>query len=256
MKPEPLIQLEGVDLVHENAPEDVVVSGVNWRIQAGELWVVGGDLGSGKSTLLTTAAGLARAGAGSVRIFGREVGEATEAEQVGWRQQIGMVYEGTGRLLSHLNVMQNVALPLLYHTETGIDEAEAIVCDALERADLMPYAHWLPGRLSARIQQRVAFVRAVILPKRVLILDNVLGSLTPVAARWWLSRVQQVQSHAAATGNPMAVVVSTGDMRGWLDAGTHFAMVRDRQFQVLNGRDEAHREGAIVWMQPDQTGAS
>jgi ABC-type transporter Mla maintaining outer membrane lipid asymmetry ATPase subunit MlaF len=256
MPPEPLIELDNVDVVHENAPDDTVVSGVHWRIHAGEVWVVGGDLGSGKSTLLTTAAGLARAGAGAVRIFGREMGVATESEQVDWRQQIGMVYEGTGRLLSHLNVMQNVALPLLYHTETDIGEAETIVCDALDQAELMPYAHWLPGRLNARIQQRVAFVRAMMLPKRVLILDNVLGSLTPVAARWWLSRVQQAQSRAIAAGNPIAVVASTGDMRGWLDVGTHFAMVRDRRFQVLNGRDEARREGADVWMQPDRTGAS
>jgi ABC-type transporter Mla maintaining outer membrane lipid asymmetry ATPase subunit MlaF len=252
---EPWIELDGVDVAHENAPEDVVVSAVTWRIGAGDLWVVGGEVGSGKSTLLATAAGLARAAAGSVRIFGREVGEATEVEQVAWRQQIGLVYEGGGRLLSHLNVAENVALPLLYHTGSDRAEAESVVDDALDRAGLKPYAHWWPSRLSARVQQRVAFVRAVIMPKRVLFLDNVLANLTPAAARWWIDSVQQARSRADRDGQPMAVVVSANDMRGWLDVATRFAMVRDHQFQVLNGRDEAHREGTQVWSQLE-TGAN
>jgi ABC-type polar amino acid transport system ATPase subunit len=109
--------------------------------------------------------------------------------------------------------------------------------------------------LSARIQQRVALVRALIMPKRVLFLDNVLASLTPTAARWWIDHVQQARAQAAAAGRPLAVVVSTHDMRGWLDVATKFAMIRDHRFQVLNGRDEAHREGAPVWNQLE-TGAN
>lgn len=251
----PLIELARVDVAHEDASDTVAVSAVTWQIRAGDLWVVGGEIGSGKSTLLATAAGLARGASGAVRIFGREVGEASEAEQVGWRQQIGMVYEGGGRLLSHLTVAENVALPLLYHAVERRDEAEAIVDDALERAGLKPYAYWLPSRLSARVQQRVALVRALIMPKRVLFLDNVLASLTPSAARWWIDYVQQARAQAAADGRPMAVVVSAHDMRGWLDVATKFAMIRDQQFQVLNGRDEAHREGAPVWNQLE-TGAN
>lgn len=242
------IELESVNVVPEGATEDVVlVRGVDWEIQPGDLWVVGGEMSCGKSTLLGTAAGLTRAGAGNVRFFGRSVREAGESEQVEWRKKIGVVFEGSGRLLSRMTVAENVALPLLYHTATARDVVRAQVESVLDRTGLARYAHWLPSRLSIRLQQRVALVRALILPKQVLFLDNVLSGLTPAAARWWLDQVIQARDRAAADGKPMSIVASADDLRGWLDVATHFAMIRDERFCVLDGREEAIRQGAPVW---------
>src|SRR2546422_994407 len=96
-----VIELVDADIVHEEAPATVLLRNVRWRVAEGEFWVIGGDRASGKSSFLATAAGLNRPASGTLRIFGHDLAQASEAEQVDWRRRMGFVYEQGGRLLSH-----------------------------------------------------------------------------------------------------------------------------------------------------------
>jgi len=111
-----LIELSNVDVTHQTG-HAVVVRAVSWQIAPGDFWVIGGAPGSGKSSLLATAAGLQAPAGGTLRILGRALAESTEAEQIAWRRSIGFVFANGGRLLHHLTVAENVALPLEYHLE-------------------------------------------------------------------------------------------------------------------------------------------
>lgn len=242
MNGEIISELVDVDVAHEDAPEAILVHRVNWRVARGELWAVGGDLASGKTSLLATAAGLNRPASGTLRIFGRDLREATEAEQVEWRKRIGFVFEHTGRLLSHLTAVENVALPLQYHLDMEETQARAQAAELLAQAGLSGYADAWPSRLRPRVQQRVSLVRALALPTDALFLDNPLSGLAPSGARWWLNFLRELRMRQAAEGKPVTIVATCDDFSGWLDVATHFAVIEAQRLRVLTGRDAAAHE--------------
>jgi len=110
-------QIEMIDLAaaHEQAPGVPAIEGVNWRVGAGEFWVVGGLHSSGKSVLLTAAAGINRPLRGKLQLFGGDPTTLDEEEAFRRLLRVGLVFEGDGRLFTHMTVAENIALPLLYH---------------------------------------------------------------------------------------------------------------------------------------------
>ncbi|MCX7886510.1 MAG: ATP-binding cassette domain-containing protein [Verrucomicrobiae bacterium] len=240
MESEWLIELEEADVTRLDDAETVLVRGVHWRIARGDFWVVGSPPGAGRTSLLATAAGLNRAGGGGVRIFGRSLEEASEAEQIRWRQRIGFVFEQGGRLLGQLTVAQNVALALRYHTTMSEDEIGAAVIQWLERIGLRAHADVFPSRLTPIWQQRVALARALIQPKEVLFVDNPPAGRTRDAA-WWRHQLCE----QAADG--VTVVVGSNDFSQWLDTARQFAVVQDGQFRVIGGREQVRVAAGAEW---------
>ncbi|MCS7048845.1 MAG: ATP-binding cassette domain-containing protein [Verrucomicrobiae bacterium] len=228
MSAEALVELDRVTVAHAQS-EEPLVSGVTWRLMPGEFWVITGDQGSGKTSLLLTMAGLQRPAAGTVRVRGRDVVSASEAEQIEWRRRMGFVFESPGRLLHHLTVAENIALPLKYHGEPAATER---VEQLLTESGLMTYAHYLPSRLSPRLQHRVALVRALAYPTDVLFLDNPLGGLGPSGVQWWHEFIQQWR-----TKHPLAVVATATDSDEWGQLADHYAVLERGQFHIADGRN-------------------
>ena len=235
------IELRDAEVVHPDAGQ-VLVRGVDWRLRRGELWVVGGAPGSGVTSLLLTAAGLNRPSAGTLRIFGRELAGATEAEQVEWRRRIGFVFERGGRLLSHLTVAQNIALPLAYHTSLDAAEIRMKVEEWVARAGLGECAELMPSQLAPRLQARASWARAMIVRSDVLFLDDPPVRLGPVEARWWREQAGELCRQG------VTVVVGSSYFRAWLAATVpgNFALLHDGRFVVIGDANEvrAHREAA------------
>ena len=93
-----------------------VIDNVSFTIQRGETLVIMGGSGCGKSTLLRHIIGVMKPTSGSVRIFGEEITSMNEREIAGVRMRFGMLFQ-SGALLASLTVGENVALPLLQHTD-------------------------------------------------------------------------------------------------------------------------------------------
>lgn len=233
-----IIELCGVSVVHREAPDVALVRDVTWRIGEREFWVLVGDHASGKTALLSVAAGLLRPAAGALRIFGRDLREASEQEQVDWRRHLGFVFEHNGRLLSHLTVAENVGLPIQYHRNLPAAEARTKADEWLARAALSGVADVLPSRLSPRLQQRVSLLRAFAEPTRVLFLDDPLTGLGPSGARWWLTILEELRAEQAARGEPLAIVATADDFSGWVEVADHFAVIENQQLRVLEQRDQ------------------
>ena len=70
--PAPVLELVNVSVPDGSSTEEAILENVNWRIEAGEFWFVGGLHQSGKTDLLMVAAGLIPALAGTCRLFGSE----------------------------------------------------------------------------------------------------------------------------------------------------------------------------------------
>ena len=233
------IELAGVPVTHhEDALDTVVVRDVNWRIGAGEFWVVGGRPSSGKSSLLMTAAGLSRPGGGTLRIFGEDFRAAKEKDRLVWRQRIGFVFEQSGRLFSHLTVARNIALPLQYRHAIPDEEIVARVDEVLTETELQDYASYMPSRLGQGLQQRVALARALASPVEVLFLDNPLSTLSLRESRWWLGFLRELHKDRLTSDKPLAIVASADDFRGWIGVANQFAVVEGGQFRVIGGREQ------------------
>ena len=233
-----IIELSGVDVSYVEATDVILIHDVNWAIGPGEFWVVSGGPASGKSSLLMTAAGLNRPGAGTLRFFGGSLAEASEPDQIGWRRRIGFLFDGGGRLFSHLTVAENIALPLQYHLDVEEPTALARVDELLGQTELQEHAHLTPSHLNFRLQQRASLARTLAAAPEVLFLDNPLGGLSQREGRWWVDFLRQLRATHLPTGEPMTLVLSGDDFHGWLDVADHFAFIDAGQFRVIGGREQ------------------
>src|ERR1051326_179434 len=158
--------------------EAVVLEHVNWKVAAGEFWAIGGLQASGKSDFMATAAGIMPPLHGVFRIFGQELGAGFRHELLPTRLRLGLVFDG-GRPLNHLTVAENVALPIRYHRNLSLEEAESQTQALLEFTGLLDCADQTPGTMRRNLQQRIGLARALALKPEVLLLDGPLNGLDP-----------------------------------------------------------------------------
>jgi phosphonate transport system ATP-binding protein len=169
------------------------LDGVSLSVAPGEMIGLIGPSGSGKSTLLRAITGLTvlDRGAGAVSAFGEPV-QADGRVDDGVRQvrsRIGMVFQQFN-LVGRLTLFSNVALGMLgrigfWRGLAGLWPAQeaAAVMAALDRVGVADYAGQRAGTLSGGQQQRAAIARALVQQARIILADEPVASLDPVAAR-------------------------------------------------------------------------
>lgn len=237
-----MIQMSGVTVVHSRAPRQALLTGVDWRVEAGDCWVVTGMHGSGKTALLETAVGLHPYPEGEVQVFGQRV-DGTEENSVGMvRRQVGVVFDGHGRLFGGLTVYENVALPLCYHGNKGVEDVEGEVMGVLREMGLEGVAGQEAGRLGRAWAHRVALARALIQRPRLLMADNPLAGLDPVHARWWRQFLGRLLSGHGGLGlAPMTLVLATDEPRALLGLGRQFAVTHGGRWRCVGDRESFER---------------
>ena len=217
----------------------VEVEGINWRVNAGDFWIIGGIFGAGKSDFLSTAAGLQRPAHGLVKLFGGETFTLNESNLIQHRRRIGMVFANGGRLFNRLTVAENVALPLRYHRNWTAVEAEASVRAVLEWTDLIPFAHKIPASLGSSWQFRAALARALILKPEILLLDQPIRGMDVRHQRWTLDFLAKLSEGSAYyEGKPVTIVATTDNLEPWKDVARQFALLKNKRWQEIGGRAE------------------
>lgn len=168
---------------------------VSFDLAPGEFVAIVGESGVGKSTLLNCLAGLDDASQGTVRLDGTDLGTLDEAQRALVRRaKLGFVFQAF-HVLPHLDVAQNVALPLLLLGRPDDARVEAML-DAVGLAGLGPR---LPQQLSGGQLQRVALARALVHEPRLVLADEPTGNLDPTTAQRVLDvLVEQVRRQPAA----------------------------------------------------------
>ena len=172
-----------------------VFANVDFSVQPGEFVAIVGDSGVGKSTLLNCLAGLDDWDSGRIVHGTTDLGTLDETERALWRRvQVGFVFQAF-HVLPHLDVAQNVALPLLL---LGRPDA-ARVQHMLDAVGLNELGARLPQQLSGGQLQRVALARALVHRPALLLADEPTGNLDPgTAARTMDLLLAQTREQGAA----------------------------------------------------------
>jgi ABC-type polar amino acid transport system ATPase subunit len=230
----PVVRLEGV---HKSFGDNLVLSGIDLSVEAGEVLVIIGPSGSGKSTLLRCINLLEPLDAGSVFLEGEEVTrKGVDVSAV--RQRIGIVFQQFN-LFPHLTAIDNLTLAARRIRKMPRNEAEQRAHELLARVGLEEKAHQHPHQLSGGQQQRVAIARALMMEPHVMLFDEITSALDPEL----VGEVLVVMRDLARSGMTMLVV--THEMQFAREVG-------DRVVFMDEGRIVEQGEPADVLDRPRQ----
>jgi putative ABC transport system ATP-binding protein len=172
---EPLVRVEGLA---KRYGDTHVFRDVTLSIRRGEFVAIVGESGVGKSTLLNCLAGLDDWDAGQVWFEGRDLAGLDDAGRALLRREkVGFVFQAF-HVLPHLDVAQNVGLPVLLLGRPDAERVEAM----LDGVGLGGLGGRLPQQLSGGQLQRVAIARALVHAPPLLLADEPTGNLDPKTA--------------------------------------------------------------------------
>jgi putative ABC transport system ATP-binding protein len=175
--------------------EVAVFSHVSLDVAPGEFVAIVGESGVGKSTLLNCMAGLDSWDSGSVELDGVDLAALSDDQRALLRREkVGFVFQAF-HVLPHLDVAQNIALPLLLLGRPD----QARVTAMLTAVGIEGLGARLPQQLSGGQLQRVAIARALIHRPSLLLADEPTGNLDPAtAAKVMDALVAQTREHGAS----------------------------------------------------------
>ena len=198
------------------------LNGVYFSIHRGEFCAIVGASGSGKSTLLNMLAGLEKPTKGEIVIAGEHMEKKSENELVRFRQaHIGFIFQSFN-LMSTMNAVENVALPLTFQ---GMDrkrrqkKAELM----LDMVGLKKYKTHRPTQMSGGQQQRVGVARALVVEPEIIFADEPTGNLDSATSREVMELMQKVVREKQQT-----LIMVTHD--------NELAAFADRIFHIKDGK--------------------
>jgi len=174
----PAVRFDGVGMRYGRGPE--VLSDLTFELPSGSFHFLTGPSGAGKTSLLRLIYLAERPSRGLISMFGRDSALLPRAALPGLRRRIGVVFQDF-RLLDHLTVFDNVALPLRVAGQSRGSYADD-VADLLSWVGLGERIEAFPPTLSGGEQQRAAIARAVISKPELLIADEPTGNVDPEMA--------------------------------------------------------------------------
>ncbi len=171
-----MITLTDVNKIYRTKTiETQALENVNLHIGEGEFVSIMGPSGCGKSTLLNIIGLLDTPTSGKVELVGKDVAGLSDKALAALRNQtLGFVFQSF-HLISSLNVIDNVMVPLMYRSGAG--DKRALAREALEKVGLSHRLHHMPAQLSGGQAQRVAIARAIVGDPKIILADEPCGNL-------------------------------------------------------------------------------
>ena len=173
----PLIQLKNIEKSFNTGTQEFfVLRRITLDIQSGEFVTFMGPSGAGKSTLLSILGMLDGAWSGEYFFLDQPVHKLnTKQRNELHKYNIGFVFQSY-HLIDNLTVYENLEIPLSYRN-IPYKERASLVCDALDRFNIVGKKDLFPNQLSGGQQQLVGVARAVIQNPKLILADEPTGNL-------------------------------------------------------------------------------
>jgi len=205
-----------------------IINNIDLKIKENQITIIVGQSGTGKSVLMKCIEGLIEPVEGSIVIDEKNLFELNKFELNETRKKMAMLFQGSA-LLDSLNVYQNIALPLIEHTDLSEEAILNEVIEKLELVGLKDVLTKMPSELSGGMKKRVALARAIILKPKYIIYDEPTTGLDPIIANEISNLILKLQSQY-----DIASIIITHDMDCIRKIKGHIAMIHDKKI-VFDG---------------------
>jgi phospholipid/cholesterol/gamma-HCH transport system ATP-binding protein len=220
--------------------ERKVLEGTSLTLAPGEITVVLGGSGTGKSTLLRILLGLESYQAGSVRLFGREVGALTREEATDAMMQVGMLFQA-GALFDSMTVADNVGFALRYVRRLPEPEIAKQVSENLALVGLENAEGLYPAQLSGGMRKRVALARAIAHKPSLLCVDEPTAGLDPIISDTITELILRMRERLGVT-----VLCITHDLAATFRIADRIAMLHGGKIVAYGTPDEVRASSVPV----------
>ena len=214
----PLISFKNV---HKRFGRLVVLDGVSLDVEKGKCLVIIGASGTGKSVLLKHIVGLLKPDEGEVWFDNQRVDTIDNLALMGIRQRIGFLFQ-MGALFDSLNVEENVAFPLVEHTQKSDAEIKELTNQKLSMVGLQNIGSKMPAELSGGQKKRVALARAIALRPEAILYDEPTTGLDPIRSDVINELIIKLQRDMRVTS-----VVVTHDMHSAFKVADRIVMLHE-----------------------------
>lgn len=237
MAEETAIKVKGLYKLYRVGEETVrALNGVDFEIKKGEFCSIVGASGSGKSTLLNMLAGLEKPTKGEIIIAGEHIEKKRENQLVKFRREhIGFIFQSFN-LMSTMNAIENVALPLNFQGMNRTIRRKKAE-KALKLVGLQKYMKHRPTQMSGGQQQRVGVARALVMQPEIIFADEPTGNLDSKTSREVMELMQKIVRKRKQT-----LVMVTHD--------NYLAGFADRIIHIMDGKivkvEENHNPQGIL----------
>lgn len=169
-----LIRLEGVNKKYKNLH---VLKNIELSIKEGTFYSIMGPSGAGKTSLINIIGLLDQQSSGDYYLLGENVTGYNQFQKAQIRSsEIGFIFQSF-YLLSHLNAIENVMLPMYLDKSLSLEQMKDKSKSLLVEFGLLDRLNHFPSELSAGEQQRVAIARALANSPKIIIADEPTGNL-------------------------------------------------------------------------------
>ncbi len=229
MKINPAIELQSL---HKSFGTQIVLNGIDLKVEPGETLAVLGRSGAGKSILLKLIIGLQKPDEGSIRIHGQEITDLSLDDLNQVRTRVGYLFQEAA-LYDSFTLEDNVAFPLRRRNTMSKAEQSERARKLLADVGMKDQLEKLPSQISGGMKKRVGLARALALDPAILLFDEPTAGLDPITASEIEDLILKLQDE-----RDMASVVVTHDLHGARSISDRLALIHEGNILIEGTFDD------------------